>query len=119
MDGIDEVVSKLAVYGTLRRGCANHRYIADGKYVGTGELQGWNMYSNGSYPYVVKSGGSIKVEIFEIAEETLSSIDDLEGYPMHYDRTQVETQYGKCWLYFVRKIPSRCFKIESGDWLDQ
>jgi len=118
-DSVDEKRCKVAVYGTLRKGCANHRYLEDAKYIETGRLSGWNMYSNGSYPYVAKSSGSITVEIYEIDEETLARIDGLEGYPGHYERMRVNTEYGKSWLYYVDEVPSRCFKISSGDWLNR
>lgn len=118
-DGVDGKRCKVAVYGTLRKGCTNHRYLVDAKYIGTGKLPGWNLYSNGSYPYAKKSIGSITVEIYEIDEEALSGIDDLEGFPGHYERKRVNTEYGKCWLYYIDVVPSRCFKIPGGDWLDQ
>ncbi len=110
---------RVAVYGTLRNGCVNHPYLADAKYLGTVELQGWKMHSNGSFPYITKSEGSIIAEIYEIDEASLGGIDDLDGYPDHYTRKQVITDFGECWLYYVDKLPWGCFKIPSGDWLKQ
>jgi len=92
MDDLSGKQCMIAVYGTLRKGCANHRYLADAKYIGTGKLLGWNMYSNGSYPYVSKGNGSIKVEIYEVDKDTLARIDDLEAYPTHYERMRVITE---------------------------
>jgi len=75
------------------------------------------MFSNGSFPYVMKGDGNITIEVYEITRETFDRIDELEGYPLHYDRKIVETRHGKSWLYFVEEIPAGCFHLPGGDWL--
>lgn len=107
----------IAVYGSLRKGCTNHHYLHEGKYLGTDRIGGWQMYSNGSFPYVRKGDGKITTEVYEVSRETLARIDELEGYPLHYDRKIVETGHGKSWLYFVKEVPAGCIHLPDGDWI--
>ena len=108
--------ARIAVYGSLRKGRYNHHFMNGCSFIGIDRSHGWDMYSNGSYPYVVAGKGSITVEIFEVTRATLSKIDILEGYPVHYFRTLVETRLGSCWLYHVERVPEGCFAIPGGDW---
>ena len=108
--------AKIAVYGSLRKGHYNHLFLTSSRFVGIDRLDGWDMYSNGSFPYVVVGKGSITVEVYEVSGPTLSKIDHLEGYPVHYSRTRVETRHGSCWLYHVERVPEGCFAVPGGDW---
>lgn len=108
--------AKIAVYGSLRKGRYNHYYLAGSRFLGIDRLHGWDMYSNGSYPYVVAGKGSITVEAYRVSVTKLSEIDLLEGYPAHYSRTRVETRHGSCWLYHVERVPEGCFAVPGGDW---
>ena len=107
----------IAVYGSLRKGCTNHHYLHGGIYLGTDRLESWQMYSNGSFPYVLKGAGTITIEVYEVSRETLARIDELEGYPQHYDREKVETKHGKSWLYYVKEVPAGCILLLGGDWV--
>ena len=107
----------IAVYGSLRKGCTNHHYLYEATYLGTDHLEGWQMYSNGSFPYVLKGNGKITIEVYEVTRETFACIDELEGYPHHYDRKIVGTRHGKSWLYFVKEVSRNCFLLPEGDWL--
>jgi len=104
------------VYGTLRKGCANHVFLQRAELLGTTSIDGWEMYSNGFYPYAVKGNGSIVVEVYRADRALLAEIDRLEGYPRHYSRTKIETPFGSCWLYFTESLPPGCSRVPGGDW---
>ena len=108
------------VYGTLRRGGANHRLLAGSRmleYMETDDI--YTMYDLGDYPAIVQNGKcSIVGETYAISTEILAMLDELEECPDYYQRILINTSYGKAWIYVLAKIPdgSICV-IESGDWL--
>lgn len=100
-------MSKVFVYGTLKKGQPNHHWL-------TNTMNGAASYiSNGTtkikYPLVISTrynipfllnkpgiGKNIKGEIYEIDDEMLSKLDILEDYPELYDRQieQIVTKHG-------------------------
>ena len=113
------------VYGTLRRGGAramsiifpNSKFIADAKVSGS-------LYDLGAYPGLLlnESNSLVIGEVYEVDDETLSKLDDLES-SSHYWRKQVKISLGnqsrKCWIYAPNpEAFSRRTLITSGDWLE-
>jgi gamma-glutamylcyclotransferase (GGCT)/AIG2-like uncharacterized protein YtfP len=93
------------VYGTLKRGYANHRVMlrADGKYLGEAVVSGYACINTPWYPYAIKQANAkIKGEVFELENENIVHLDTLEGYPSHYDRDIIKTKYGDCWIYYSK-----------------
>ena len=115
----DSTDLRIGVYGTLRKGCTNHHYLRDAVLIGTARIEGWEMYSNGFYPYAVRGSGSIKIEIYGASGGSLEDIDRLEGHPRHYSRTKIETPFGSCWLYFLESRPPGCSRVPGGDWTER
>ena len=91
---------KVAVYGTLKRGERAHHLLQGAAFLGPDVLSGWYMESNGSYPVIAFGEGNIAVEVYEISERLLDSLDSYEGYPNLYLRKEVETLYGEAWIYY-------------------
>src|SRR3990167_787998 len=94
------------VYGTLKRGFSNHRLLANSIYLGEEILySGFIMYSLGGYPCVTPADPekslAILGEVYKINEQTLVTLDYLEGYPGFYDRKIIQTKYGDTWIYFI------------------
>lgn len=119
---------KIAVYGTLRAGFGNHRLMEDSTLVGSGlTKEKYTMYASG-IPYVDKDEPTsrIRVEVYDVKDEDLPSIDSLEGHPSWYRREEipVELDNGEevdAWLYFmpgVGKNSGNLTKIESGDYTE-
>lgn len=98
---------KIAVYGTLKRGHYNNRFIGTSEFIGEGITKDkYQMTSNGHFPYLSKNGDyNIKVEVFEVNEDDLKNIDRLEGHPTFYKREVVDIIIGedilKCWIYLT------------------
>lgn len=87
---------RLFVYGTLRQGCPNHRLIFGSRYLGPATtVEPYVMVTQKprSFPYIFKHpdlyATPINGEMYEINQETLRKLDELEGHPDHYLRTQI------------------------------
>lgn len=109
---------KVAVYGTLREGCGNHRYYLQGQEkLGEQELKGFRMFSLGGFPGVKEhADSSIKIEVYQVPEDVFKMLDRLEGYPSMYDRQEVETEHGPAWMYIWQSVHEGP-TITNGDWV--
>lgn len=78
------------VYGTLKTGqirnfvLDNQRFV---KKVKTRPLYG--LYSNGDFPCLVDDGKSIEGELWEVDENCLAKLDQIEGHPVLFKRGQI------------------------------
>ena len=79
---------RIAVYGTLRQGFANHeRYLSDhreARYIGPDQLVGVKLYllGGGVVPVAVTTGDEddkAAVEVYDVTPDLLEHIDLLEG----------------------------------------
>lgn len=119
-------LSKVFVYGTLLKGFGNHRLMSTSKYLGNATLEGFDMFSLGAFPVISPGKGRIAVELYEVDEGVMSSLDRLEGYPTFYNRMKVDIpgQEDQAWIYFMEN-PQENYgkyrggqleKVESGSW---
>lgn len=111
----------IAVYGSLREGLHNHCVLNGAEKVGNTIIKGWDMFSLGGFPYVLKGEGDVVIEVYKVDNsDTLEDLDCLEGYPTFYDRVDdLDTEFGKASMYFMHNHytvgnPA----VESGDWFD-
>jgi gamma-glutamylaminecyclotransferase len=82
------------VYGTLKNGAGNHRFLAGQRLLGAGRTRPeFRLYELGGYPGMVAApagGRSIEGEIWEVDRECLVRLDELEGVGLGlYARTPV------------------------------
>ena len=122
-----KVRPKVFVYGTLRKGCGNNFVIAeaDGYCIGKGKIQGYEMYTNGAYPMVIRGSGTVVGEVYEVSD--LVPLDELEGYPNLYIRETavVKLENGEKMKALVYTQSHRAdhvrknrVKIPEGDWVE-
>jgi len=118
-------MERVFVYGTLKKGFCNHAVLGKsavfiGDYI-TGKK--YKMYDCGSYPALRLEGTTAIIgEVYDIIG--LDRLDQLEGYPILYDRIQIETDYGMAWVYYMTQRSGQypynpnepCVVIESGEW---
>lgn len=75
----------LFVYGTLQRGCRNHRHLAAGHFLGDARTgPGWTLYDLGGFPGLVAAPGEssrVYGELWEVGPDTLARLDLLENVP--------------------------------------
>ena len=91
------------VYGTLKRGQDNHICLDGSPYLGRRHLVGSQLHDRGPYPMALLSGLSDSVihgELFHVSDAGLRRLDQLEGYPGFYDRSELQLSDGtKAWVY--------------------
>jgi gamma-glutamylcyclotransferase (GGCT)/AIG2-like uncharacterized protein YtfP len=132
------------VYGTLRVGESNwERFLKNRSiHVATVHIHGYCLYSNGSFPYAVKSPRRSDSIVCNVVlahpshfADMLNAVDSLEGYygigcDNHYTRLAVPYHtlrapeaYG--WLYVASDWTESLLQrrglpvITSGDWLNR
>jgi len=109
---------KVFVYGTLLRGIHNHDYyLKDSNFVKEDSLPKFEMRTHGSYPGIRplkwnRAISKVHGEVFEINEETLKRLDQLEGvappervskdYTGNYTRETVKTESGEEVFVYVK-----------------
>ena len=135
---INNMTQRVFVYGTLKRGFHNHDLVmrrpgSDGQYTYIGPAQTALPYplfiDIYGVPYLadVRAGGSIAGELYDVTEEGLAALDELEGVPTRYQRVLVGVEVGaegekgaqktkdQAWLYIIlADIPN----LASRDLLD-
>lgn len=114
------------VYGTLRQGGYNHSLMGEAEFLASLKLSGFTMVSLGSYPAVYLDAQAeelIYAELYAVGTATFARLDQLEGYPSFYNRSQVEVslangQQVNAWIYHMTKQElSDKEPVKSGDWL--
>ena len=122
----------LFIYGTLRKGQANHGLLKDALFLGNAKTQdkyGLYVLPHG-VPYATYNGSqlvAVSGEVYIVDEVTLEAVDRFEGHPYVYMRREVPVvlEYGStecgitknAWMYFLplavhgiaRPVPSGDF----------
>ncbi|MBR7888213.1 gamma-glutamylcyclotransferase [Marinomonas sp. A79] len=115
----------VAVYGTLRKGLDHHTLLSDCKPIGLGWLTGFRMHDLGEFPAITftqENVDRIRVEWYDVPDEVLSAIDQLEVYDpdalersLHV-RTPIFSPYGRGWIYTYNQTLKNAPHITAGDW---
>ncbi len=75
--------TRLFVYGTLKRGCSNHRYLADQKFLGLARTTpGFRLYNLGGYPGIATHANDrdgVVGEVWLVEDAALQDLDRFEG----------------------------------------
>lgn len=102
--------NKVFVYGTLKQGNRTRgmqHFGGEAEFLGTAETSEakYSMYDLGAFPAVVLGGEhKISGEVFEVDDVVLGVLDQIEGYPDFYNRTEVDTTLGKAFIYHIKDI---------------
>jgi gamma-glutamylcyclotransferase (GGCT)/AIG2-like uncharacterized protein YtfP len=85
-------VTLLFVYGTLKRGFGNNRFLDGQKFMGNAVSTEPHYFMTGDgIPYLHEddqNGKFVVGEIWEVSDAALEAIDGLEGHPNHYCREE-------------------------------
>ena len=116
----------VAVYGSLRKKQSNYEYyLSSLTYKGTFSTEPeYTLHSLSYYPGLKLNGNtSIVMEVYEVDEETLKTLNRLEGYnpgkaSTFYDRIEINTPWGKAFTYIYVNELSKDSIVESGDWVE-
>jgi len=90
---------KIFVYGTLLKGLPRHINIKNSPCLGPG-LAAAGLYDLGSYPGIVKKDGLVVGELYEVTENVLNTLDQIEGCNQGNKRSS---------LYLREELPVRRF----------
>lgn len=108
----------LFVYGTLKRGLANHHQLGGAPFVGEAELSGVQLHDLGPFPMAIAGDGQICGELFRVDAARLAHLDRFEGVPRLYRRECRHLSDGRqVWIYLgearqVRHSPP----LSEGRW---
>jgi gamma-glutamylcyclotransferase (GGCT)/AIG2-like uncharacterized protein YtfP len=82
----------LFVYGTLRRGHANHGQLVGCRFVGAGRTAARHAMFVDGFPYLATGPAvhHVRGEVYAVDAATLAVLDLLEGHPSWYERRPVE-----------------------------
>ncbi len=86
---------RVFLYGTLKKGMYFHeRFLGGDKSVYLGPAlasQDYSLYVDGM-PHMIKepSPEPVKGELYDISDEVLKTLDDLEAHPLVYKRELIE-----------------------------
>lgn len=76
-------MTRVFVYGTLKRGGGNHALLAGQRYLGPARTPpGFTLHSLGDYPGMVRSPGDsagVVGELWAVDDSCLKKLDELEG----------------------------------------
>lgn len=94
------------VYGSLKRGMANHQLLAGAQFVGPAQLGGLHLYDLGPFPMAVTTDDPAAVlpgEIYRVDATQLAALDRFEGVPRLYERQGHRLSDGlRVWVYVGR-----------------
>lgn len=116
---------RVMVYGSLKKGHGNSGALEGAEFLGRCYLEGnYRMLNLGWFPAVVAHNRSelpaarIYGEVYLINEDTLYTLDCIEGHPTFYERKKVNTPFKKAWCYFLpeTELDSSREWVETGHW---
>lgn len=111
------------VYGTLRKGQIRHGVLKGSLFIGYGFLKGYDMYNLGSFPAIVKGSGVVYGEVYSTNEETLKTLDYIEGVDCGLYKRELKTielesgEVIEAFVYVFSRSLSGAARIKDGDWL--
>lgn len=127
-------MNKIFVYGTLMSEFPNNvlisRYQDSVQITRQLLISGYAMHSLGGFPMIIGQGQGFDVpwstriygELWEVNDECLKDLDDLEGHPNWYSRISVKVGSAQAFLYlgnseYLNK--NSCGIVPSGSWRSQ
>jgi gamma-glutamylaminecyclotransferase len=116
-------MTRVFVYGSLRSGESNHRYLATARPLGPATTaRGYALYDYGQYAAIVREGeGAVSGELYEVDAPTLAELDRLEGHPSFYRRQSVTLSDGEEAEAYVQRPDQVRGKplVKTGSWRDR
>lgn len=116
----------VGTYGSLRLGHYNYksfkRMYPDLTYLGTTKINGWKLYSFGSYPGAVRTNNNedkIIIDVFSCLDFCKSDMDDMEigaGYEVVQIPVIINDKEIIIDIYEYPDAKEYGDLVESGDW---
>ena len=108
----------LFVYGTLKRGLANHHQLAGAPFVAEASMEGVDLHDLGPFPMAIAGEGLAHGELYRVDGEQLARLDRFEGVPRLYTRHRMPLRDGRpAWIYLGRPRQVRHSpRLAEGRW---
>jgi gamma-glutamylcyclotransferase (GGCT)/AIG2-like uncharacterized protein YtfP len=109
-------MTRVFVYGTLKRGGSNHPFLAGQRFLGRGRTPpGFTLYALGGYPGMVRADddrAGVEGEVWEVDDACLARLDELEGLAEGlYERVGLDlvpSEAGRAQAYlYLRSVDGR------------
>lgn len=120
---VEQKLSTVFVYGTLKRGYGNYMRLLEGHAEFVGEARTrpeFTMLHLGGFPGIIPNGETaISGEVFRVDPRVLARLDGLEGHPNFYRRTPIILESGEAVETYVLAHPDRYSRekvVEDGVW---
>lgn len=117
------IAHRVAVYGTLKCGLANHGLLRQACYLGETLLHDITLYDLGWFPGArLEPSDGILAEVYGVDEGTLTALDHLEGFRPEdpgrslFLRHSLETPFGAAWVYLYNHPVDEFEAMRSGAW---
>lgn len=114
------------VYGTLKKGYANHHYLADQQFIGPAALPNHLLYAvSKGFPGVCPAPGrnhQVNGELYQVTAECLKHMDRLESNGRMYQRQLLDVTLSNsdtlpAWVYiWILPITLAMPAIDGPDW---
>ncbi len=116
--GGDGEATLLFVYGTLKRGQANHHRLRGARWVGDALLKGACLYDLGPFPMAILGEGEVGGELYAVAWTALPGLDAFEGCPRLYQRHWLPLADGRqAWVYLgLARQVRHSRRLSEGMW---
>jgi gamma-glutamylcyclotransferase (GGCT)/AIG2-like uncharacterized protein YtfP len=108
----------LFVYGTLKRGLANHHQLGGACFVADARMEGVDLHDLGPFPMAIAGEGFADGELYRVDGEQLARLDRFEGVPRLYTRHRMPLRDGRtAWIYLGRPRQVRHSpRLAEGRW---
>lgn len=113
------------VYGTLKKGFHNHRYLEGSTFVDYGFIEGTIYDLPFGFPAVKKGSDEVRGEIWEVDQITRDRLDGLESYNERKDdgmylrrptiAHSIKADYAVEYYLWNRPLPDGAIALESGE----
>ncbi|RWR02897.1 gamma-glutamylcyclotransferase [[Pantoea] beijingensis] len=110
---------RIIVYGSLRRKQGNSHWMTNAQWLGDHQIEGYELYSLGHYPGIVRGEGQVYCEVYRVDASTMAELDALRTKGGEYKRELLQTPYGTAWIYVYQRSIDGRQRIDSGDWLQR
>lgn len=112
-------MTRLFVYGTLKRGFCRQSYLAHEQFVSTAwTLPNYQLLDCGSYPALIGNGqNEIVGELYDVSEKTMLILDGVEGVDEGlYARGDVELSDGSIAVAYFYTFPTEGLPDIGSEW---
>jgi gamma-glutamylaminecyclotransferase len=131
---VTEPIHRVFVYGTLKRGFPNHRYMTGATFVAEARtVDAYPLVVGGTWftPYLIPEKGEghrVKGELWDVPEHMMPALDTLESVhlPNGYRRSIISVvldgsgERVEAWIYFrERRLIAMIHTTSMGDYQDR